>query len=51
MGRYGKRFGVDNNGNIPCTFSFSKPMRALCGQPFTVSSIMPFDDRLEYRRE
>lgn len=46
-----KEFGVDNNGNIPCTFSFSKPMRALCGQPFTVSSIMPFDDRLEYRRE
>ena len=46
-----KEFGVDNNGNIPCTFSFSEPMKALCGQPFTVSSIIPFGDQSEYRRK
>lgn len=46
-----KEFGIDEDGNIPCTFSFTKPMKILCGQPFTVSSIMQFGDRSKYRRE
>lgn len=46
-----KEFGIDENGNILCTFVFTKQMRILCGQPFTVSSIGKSFDRSEYKSE
>lgn len=46
-----KEFGIDENGNISCTFVFTKQMKILCGQPFTVSSIVKSFDRSEYQSE
>jgi hypothetical protein len=46
-----KEFGINENGNIPCTFVFTKQMKILCGQPFTVSSIAKSFDRSKYKSE
>lgn len=32
-------FGLDDDGNIPCRFSFVGYMRDMCGQEFTIKDI------------
>ena len=46
-----KECGITGNGNIQCTFVFTKQMKILCGQPFTVSSITKSFDRSKYNIE
>lgn len=46
-----KEFGIGENGNIQCTFVFTKQMKILCGQPFTVSSIEESFGRSKYKSE
>ena len=34
-----KEFGVDEDGNIPCRFSFIEEMRKMCGDEFIITGI------------
>lgn len=34
-----KEFGVDENGSIPCRFSFTEGMRKMCGDEFIIAEI------------
>ena len=32
-------FGIDEDGNIPCKFSFTEYMKDMCGDEFTITKI------------
>lgn len=32
-------FGIDEDGNIPCRFSFTEYMKNMCGDEFTITKI------------
>lgn len=32
-------FGIDEDGNIPCRFSFTEYMKDMCGDEFTITKI------------
>lgn len=34
-----KEFGIDEDGNIPCRFSFTEFMKDLCGNEFRIDDI------------
>lgn len=34
-----EEFGVDEDGNIPCEFSFCEFMKGICGDEFEITSI------------
>ena len=33
------QFGIDEDGNIPCKFSFTEYMKDMCGDEFTITKI------------